>query len=63
MIRRRPIRKTFTAWHAQIAEWKARAPFHYGVTEEVARSEHMREHLAGPGERSHPAANGDRGAV
>jgi acetolactate synthase-1/2/3 large subunit len=32
MIRRRPIRKTFHAWHKQIEEWKARAPFHYGVT-------------------------------
>jgi len=47
MIRRRPIRKTFTAWHRQIDEWKARAPFRYGVTEEVTRSEHMRDHLQG----------------
>ncbi|MGA2174302.1 MAG: biosynthetic-type acetolactate synthase large subunit [Verrucomicrobiota bacterium] len=47
MIRQRPIAKKFTAWHQQIAEWKARAPFHYGVTEEVSRSEHTREHLQG----------------
>jgi acetolactate synthase-1/2/3 large subunit len=47
MIRRRPIRKTFTPWHRQIEEWKARAPFRYGVTEEVTRSEHMRDHLQG----------------
>jgi acetolactate synthase I/II/III large subunit len=47
MIRRRPIRKTFTAWHQQIEEWKARAPFRYGVNEEVAQSEHMRDHLQG----------------
>jgi len=47
MIRRRPIRKTFAAWHQQIAEWKARAPLRYSVTEEVSRSEHMREHLHG----------------
>jgi acetolactate synthase-1/2/3 large subunit len=47
MIRRRPIRKTFTPWLRQVAEWKARAPFRYGVTEEVSRSEHMREHLQG----------------
>jgi acetolactate synthase-1/2/3 large subunit len=47
MIRRRPIRKTFTAWHRQIAEWKARAPLRYGVTEEVSRSEHMHDHLLG----------------
>jgi acetolactate synthase-1/2/3 large subunit len=47
MIRRRPIRKTFTPWHRQIEAWKTRAPFRYGVTEEVTRSEHMRDHLQG----------------
>jgi acetolactate synthase I/II/III large subunit len=47
MIRRRSIGKKFNAWHEQIAEWKARAPFHYGVTEEVVRSEHMQDHLKG----------------
>ncbi|MGO8700998.1 MAG: biosynthetic-type acetolactate synthase large subunit [Limisphaerales bacterium] len=47
MIRQRPLSKKFPAWHAQIAEWKARAPFHYGVTEEVVRSEHMQDHLQG----------------
>ena len=47
MIRKRPIRKTFTGWHKQIEEWKARAPFRYGVTEEVIRSEHMHDHLKG----------------
>jgi acetolactate synthase-1/2/3 large subunit len=47
MIRRRAIRKKFDAWHGQIAEWKARAPFHYELTEEVAHSEHMRDHLQG----------------
>jgi acetolactate synthase-1/2/3 large subunit len=47
MIRRRPIRKTFGPWHKQIEAWKARAPFRYGMTEEVIRSEHMRDHLQG----------------
>jgi acetolactate synthase-1/2/3 large subunit len=47
MIRQRSIEKKFSAWHQQIAEWKARAPFHYGLTEEVSRSEHMRDHLHG----------------
>jgi acetolactate synthase-1/2/3 large subunit len=47
MIRQRAIRKNFMAWHKQIAEWKERAPFHYGLTEEVIRSEHMRDHLQG----------------
>jgi len=47
MIKRRSIKKKFTAWHAQIAEWKSRAPLRYGVTEEVTTSEHMRDHLKG----------------
>jgi acetolactate synthase I/II/III large subunit len=47
MIRKRAIRKKFDAWHEQIVQWKARAPFHYGMTEEVIRSEHMRDHLHG----------------
>jgi len=47
MIRRRPIKKNFSAWHAQTAAWKKRAPFRYGMTPEVAQSEHMRDHLQG----------------
>ncbi|MEJ5238133.1 biosynthetic-type acetolactate synthase large subunit [Limisphaera sp. VF-2] len=47
MLRERPIQKKFTAWHAQIAEWKQRAPFRYRVTEEVLQSQHMRDHLRG----------------
>ncbi|MGZ4988669.1 MAG: biosynthetic-type acetolactate synthase large subunit, partial [Limisphaerales bacterium] len=47
MIRKRPIKKRFNAWLAQVDEWKKRAPFHYGVTDEVIRSEHMRDHLQG----------------
>jgi acetolactate synthase-1/2/3 large subunit len=47
MIRQRPIGKSFAGWHAQIDEWKARAPFRYSVNEEVAGSDHMREHLQG----------------
>jgi acetolactate synthase-1/2/3 large subunit len=47
MIRQRSIKKNFSPWHAQIAEWKKRAPFHYGITAEVAQSEHMRDHLQG----------------
>jgi acetolactate synthase-1/2/3 large subunit len=47
MIRQRAIKKDFSAWHTQIAEWKKRAPFRYGVTPEVAQSDHMREHLQG----------------
>jgi len=47
MLRERPLRKRFDAWHRQIAEWKARAPFTYRVTEEVLKSQHMRDHLKG----------------
>jgi acetolactate synthase-1/2/3 large subunit len=47
MIKERPIQKKFTAWHEQVAKWKAKAPFGYLVTEEVMKSQHMREHLSG----------------
>jgi acetolactate synthase-1/2/3 large subunit len=47
MISRRPLQKKYEAWHKQIAEWKSRAPFSYKVTEEVLRSQHMRDHLNG----------------
>jgi acetolactate synthase-1/2/3 large subunit len=47
MIKERPIQKKFTAWHKQIEAWKTKAPFGYLVTEEVMKSQHMREHLKG----------------
>jgi len=47
MIKRRPIAKDFGPWHQQLAAWKAKAPFGYIVTEEVAQSQHMRDHLLG----------------
>jgi acetolactate synthase I/II/III large subunit len=47
MIRKRPIRNKFTAWHEQVARWKAKAPFGYVVTDEVMKSQHMRDHLKG----------------
>ena len=47
MIEERPIEKDFAAWHQQIASWKNRAPFGYRVTEEVMKSQHMRDHLKG----------------
>ena len=45
MIKERPIQKQFTAWHKQTEAWKAKAPFGYNVTEEVMKSQHMRDHL------------------
>ena len=47
MIKERPIQKKFSAWHKQIEAWKAKAPFGYNVTEEVMKSQHMRDHLEG----------------
>src|SRR5205814_781529 len=47
MIEKRPIKKNFSVWHQQIVEWKKRAPLRYQVTEEVMKSQHMRDHLHG----------------
>jgi acetolactate synthase-1/2/3 large subunit len=47
MIAQRPIRKKFAAWHKQIATWKEIAPLRYRVTEEVLKSQHMRDHMDG----------------
>jgi len=47
MVKERPIEKDFRPWHEQIAAWKAKAPFGYLVTEEVMKSQHMRDHLKG----------------
>lgn len=47
MIKERPLQKKFDPWHRQVAAWKAKAPFGYTLTEEVMRSDHMRDHLKG----------------
>ena len=47
LVKSRPIKRQFTAWHEKIAEWKKRAPLRYQVNEEVIRSQHMRDHLSG----------------
>jgi acetolactate synthase-1/2/3 large subunit len=47
MLKKRGIAKKFNAWHKQIADWKEKAPFGYRVTEEVLKSQHMRDHLEG----------------
>ncbi len=47
MVRERPLQKQYTAWHKQVEAWKEKAPFGYLVTEEVMKSQHMREHLKG----------------
>ncbi len=47
MLARRPLNKRHPAWLAQIDEWKKKAPFSYGITAEIAHSDHMRQHLQG----------------
>ena len=47
LIGKRRVPKKFEAWHRQIAEWKAKAPLRYRVTEEVLKSQHMRDHMGG----------------
>ncbi len=47
MISERPIRKKFGPWLDQITQWKERAPLRYAVTEEVLKSQHMRDHMHG----------------
>ncbi len=47
MLRKRALAKKYSAWVAQCDEWKARAPFRYAVTEEVTKSDHMKDHLSG----------------
>jgi acetolactate synthase I/II/III large subunit len=47
MIRKRPIRRKFPAWHKQVADWKAKGPLRYRLTEEVLKSQHMRDHMGG----------------
>jgi acetolactate synthase I/II/III large subunit len=51
MIRQRAIQKRFTAWQAQIEKWKKKAPFAYRVTDEVLKSQHMKEHIGGMAEQ------------
>jgi acetolactate synthase I/II/III large subunit len=47
MVTERPIQKKFAGWHTQIAEWKAKAPLRYRVTEEVLKSQHVKDHMGG----------------
>ncbi len=47
MLRKRPLEKQFEPWHKQVQAWKTKAPFSYRVTEEVVKSQHMKDHLEG----------------
>jgi acetolactate synthase-1/2/3 large subunit len=47
LLKQQPLRKRFAAWHQQIVRWKEQAPFHYRLTEEVLKSQHVRDHMNG----------------
>ncbi|MGA3267756.1 MAG: biosynthetic-type acetolactate synthase large subunit [Verrucomicrobiota bacterium] len=47
MLAKRPLNKKHTAWLEQIEEWKKKGPFAYSVTREIAKSDHMKNHLKG----------------
>jgi len=47
MLRKRPLARKYSAWLDRCAEWKARAPFRYQVNDEVVKSQHMKDHMAG----------------
>ena len=47
LVKERPIRKKFAAWHKQLDHWKEKAPLRYRVTEEVLRSHHVRDLMGG----------------
>ncbi|RME96349.1 MAG: biosynthetic-type acetolactate synthase large subunit, partial [Verrucomicrobia bacterium] len=51
LLEQRPLQKRFEAWQARVAELKAKAPFRWRLTEEVLRSQHVRDYMAGdPGQ-------------
>lgn len=47
LVHARPIKKKFDAWHKQVAAWKEKAPLSYRVTDEVLRSQHVRDFMGG----------------
>jgi acetolactate synthase-1/2/3 large subunit len=47
MLARRPLNQKHTAWLEQIAGWKQKGPFAYNITQEIAGSDHMKDHLKG----------------
>lgn len=39
------VQKQFPAWHAQIAEWKAKAPFQYTTKAQIIDSDHIKPYV------------------
>ena len=63
MLAKRPLNKKHTAWLAQIDEWKKKAPFAYRITQEIANSDHMKDHLKGQEDQVILQQMVDRGAL
>ena len=47
LLEKNPVTKSFEPWLKTIEGWKAKAPLHFEITEEVLRSEHMQDHMQG----------------
>ncbi|MCP5525092.1 MAG: biosynthetic-type acetolactate synthase large subunit [Verrucomicrobiales bacterium] len=47
ILAERPVQRKFNAWHGRIADFKAKAPFAWQLTDEVLRSQHVRDHMGG----------------
>ena len=47
LLAQRPLTKRFGPWHAQIAEWKAKAPLRYGVNKDTLKSQHIHDLMGG----------------
>jgi acetolactate synthase-1/2/3 large subunit len=47
MLAKRPLNQKHTPWLEQIAGWKQKGPFAYNITQEIAGSDHMKDHLKG----------------
>ena len=47
MAASRPIKKQFTTWHGQVAEWKIKGPLRYHLTDDVLKSKHVRDFMGG----------------
>ena len=47
LIRGRGNPRQFSAWHEQIATWKAKAPLRFKVNGDALNSQHVRDHMGG----------------
>jgi acetolactate synthase-1/2/3 large subunit len=47
LLAERPVQKRFHGWHAQVAEWKAKAPFTYKINADALKSQHIRDLMGG----------------